>query len=71
MCYVCVGISAIASFAILKNPLMLIDVAIYLGLTAWNASRKQQKYVQFFCLFSVSLNVFSLLLSLALRQAGG
>ncbi len=33
VCYVCVGISAIASFALLKNPWMLIDVAIYLGLT--------------------------------------
>lgn len=33
VCYVCVGISAIASFALFQEPFMLIDVAIYLGLT--------------------------------------
>lgn len=33
VCYVCVAISAIASIALLGSPWMLIDVAIYLGLT--------------------------------------
>lgn len=32
LCYICVGISAIASFALFKEPLMLVEVAVYLGL---------------------------------------
>ncbi|MDE5996529.1 MAG: zinc ribbon domain-containing protein [Eubacterium sp.] len=32
LCYVCVAISAVAALALLKQPLMLIDVAIYLVL---------------------------------------
>ena len=48
VCYVCVGISAIASFAILKNPLMLIDLS---WINSWNASRKQQSMCNSFAYF--------------------
>lgn len=32
VCYICVGISAVAALVLLDNPLMLIDVVVYLAL---------------------------------------
>lgn len=33
VCYICVAISAVAALVLLDNPLMLIDVVVYLALT--------------------------------------
>ena len=61
MCYVCVGISAIASFAILKNPLMLIDVAIYLGLTLGMHLGNSKVCAILLLIFSIIECVFSVI----------
>lgn len=61
VCYVCVGISAIASFAILKNPLMLIDVAIYLGLTLGMHLGNSKVCAILLLIFSIIECVFSVI----------
>lgn len=61
VCYVCVGISAVASLFLLDSPWMLIDVAIYLGLALGMHLGNSKLCAILLLIFSVIECIFSMI----------
>ena len=61
LCYACVVISAIASFALFQEPLMLIDVAIYLGLALGMHLGNSKVCAYLLLVFSIIECIFSVI----------